>query len=131
MRTTHTYAVMEVGRATFEDIAGRFKKLGPDYDEVFVDTPHGAGIHLHGVAIVQEAAPAATPSRGKPTPAELAKALETPVFLAIEARALGDRLAERLRTHHLADCGRYGVLLAECTYCATDIALLRRAGIIP
>lgn len=51
---THTYAILEVSRATFEEIAQKLKAAG--YDEAFIEIDV---IDMHGIAV----SPIASPER--------------------------------------------------------------------
>lgn len=50
MRTTHTYAILGVSPAAFEEIKAKLEKAGYD-DQIHDD---GATIDMHGIALQQE-----------------------------------------------------------------------------
>lgn len=59
MNQTHTYAVLEVSKATFDEIAEKLSKAG--YHHVFHSESHGADreqkdvvIDMHGIGLKQE-----------------------------------------------------------------------------
>jgi hypothetical protein len=62
MRSTYTYVVMQLSKAAYDEIAEKLRAAG--YDHVFHDdTPHGAIMDMHGIAIGLE--PVAAPDNKK------------------------------------------------------------------
>lgn len=50
LRSTRTYATMEVSKATFDEIAAKMRDAG--YDHVFLN--RGETIDMHGIALEME-----------------------------------------------------------------------------
>jgi hypothetical protein len=82
MRTTHTYALLPVSQATYDEIRGKLKEAG--YEHCF----HGAATDMHGIGLVRATTPdprdaeAATNQQTTwpdPTP----EMLDTPEFEAV------------------------------------------------
>lgn len=50
-RATHTYALLEVSPAVYEEISAKLRAAG--YDHAFHDDEeHGAVVDMHGIALV-------------------------------------------------------------------------------
>lgn len=77
MRTTHTYAVLEVSKATFDDVAARIKAAYPqdskDWQHYFDEDSEGPLIVLGEVALRAEAT--APPARVSAQPTRLVPGL--------------------------------------------------------
>jgi hypothetical protein len=50
IRQTHTYAVMEVSRATYDEIARKLTEAG--YDHAFIEDSDGVALDMHGIALL-------------------------------------------------------------------------------